>query len=157
MRIGFGHDSHPLTRGQRLMMGGVEIPYDKGLAGWSDADVLTHAVMDALLGAAALGDIGLHFPSGQAEYKGISSLLMLAKVAERLDKSGYKVGNIDVTVAADKPKLRPFIDDMRGNLSRVLGINIGRISIKASTNNGLDAVGRGEGITAYAVALIEVK
>jgi 2-C-methyl-D-erythritol 2,4-cyclodiphosphate synthase len=139
------------------VLGGVEIPYPLGLDGWSDADVLTHAVMDALLGAAALGDIGAHFPSGQPEYEGISSLVLLDQVVEKVEEAGYKVGNIDATVVAEKPRLREYIDDMRQNLSQVLGVGIDCVSVKASTANGLGAIGREEGIAVYAVAMIEAK
>jgi len=139
------------------VLGGVEIPFGKGLEGWSDADALTHAVIDALLGAAGLGDIGQHFPSGEAEYEGISSLVLLDKVIEKLEEQGWRVGNIDAIVVAEKPRLSEYIDDMRRTLSQVLGIDIGKISIKASTNNGLGFIGNGEGIAAYAVALIEDK
>ena len=137
------------------MLGGVEIPFGKGLAGWSDADVLTHAVVDALLGAAALGDIGSHFPSGEAQYKDISSLALLAKTGEELAQNGWQVVNIDVTVVAESPRLREYIDRMRAQLGQTLGVNIDRISVKASTANGLGSVGSGEGMAAYAVALIE--
>lgn|SRR4030042_1722270 len=157
IRIGIGYDVHPLVSGKKLVLGGVEIPFPKGLEGWSDADVLTHAVMDALLGAAALGDIGQHFPPGEAEFKEVSSLFLLDKVVEKLEERGYRVGNIDVTVVTESPRLREYIDDMRENLSRVLGVNIDRVSIKASTNNGLGFIGAGEGIAAYAVAMIEGK
>jgi 2-C-methyl-D-erythritol 2,4-cyclodiphosphate synthase len=155
MRIGIGYDVHPLVTGRKLVLGGVEIPFGKGLEGWSDADALTHAVMDALLGAAGLGDIGQHFPPGEAEYEGISSLILLDKVIEKLEEKGWRVGNIDATVVAEKPRLSEYIDDMRRTLSQVLGIDIGKISIKASTNNGLGFIGNGEGIAAYAVAMIE--
>jgi 2-C-methyl-D-erythritol 2,4-cyclodiphosphate synthase len=157
MRIGIGYDVHPLVAGRKLVLGGVEIPFGKGLEGWSDADALTHAVMDALLGAAGLGDIGQHFPPGEAEYEGISSLILLDKVIEKLEEKGWRVGNIDATVVAEKPRVREYIDDMRQTLSQVLGIDIGKISIKASTNNGLGFIGNGEGIAAYAVAMIEGK
>jgi 2-C-methyl-D-erythritol 2,4-cyclodiphosphate synthase len=155
MRIGIGYDIHPLTPGRKLVLGGTEIPFNKGLEGWSDADALTHAVMDALLGAAALGDIGQHFPSGEPEYEGISSLMLLDKVVEKLEESGWRVVNIDATVVAEKPRLREYIDDMRHALSHVLGIDIDRVSVKASSNNGLGSIGNGEGIAAYAVAMIE--
>jgi 2-C-methyl-D-erythritol 2,4-cyclodiphosphate synthase len=155
MRIGIGFDAHPLAAGRKLVLGGVEIPYAMGLEGWSDADVLTHAVMDALLGAAALGDIGVHFPPGQPEYEGISSLVLLDKVVEKLEEQGWRVGNIDTTVVAEKPRLREYIDDMRHSLSHVLGVSIDSVSVKASTSNGLGFTGRGDGIAAYAVALIE--
>jgi 2-C-methyl-D-erythritol 2,4-cyclodiphosphate synthase len=157
IRVGIGYDAHPFIKGRKLVLGGVEIPFSKGLEGWSDADVLTHAVMDALLGAAALGDIGQHFPPGEAEYEGISSLVLLDKVVEKLEERGYRVGNIDVTVAAEKPRLSEYIDDMRHALSHVLGVNMDKVSVKASTSNGLGFIGRGEGIAAYAVAMIEEK
>jgi 2-C-methyl-D-erythritol 2,4-cyclodiphosphate synthase len=155
MRIGIGYDAHPLKTGRKLVLGGVNIPFDKGPDGWSDADVLVHAVIDALLGAAALGDIGSHFPPGEAEFKEVSSLFLLDKVVEKLEERKYCVSNIDATVVAEKPRLRVYIDDMRHNLSHVLGVDFERVSVKASTNNGLGAIGRGEGIAAYAVAMIE--
>ena len=155
IRIGIGYDVHPLTPGRQLVLGGVEIPFDQGLSGWSDADVLTHAVMDALLGAAALGDIGSHFPPGEAQYKDISSLVLLEKVRNDLAKNGWQVNNIDATIVAEQPKLRSFIDTMRQQLSQTLGINIGQVSVKASTSAGLGFVGRGEGIIAYAIAVLE--
>lgn len=155
MRIGIGYDVHPLVAGRKLVLGGVEIPFSKGLEGWSDADVLTHAVMEALLGAAALGDIGQHFPPGQPEYEGISSLVLLDQVVEKLEWEGYRVGNVDATVVAEKPRLREYIDDMRQTLCQVLGVNIDKVSVKASTNNGLGFIGQEKGIAAYAVALIE--
>jgi len=154
LRIGIGYDVHPLVPGKKLVLGGTEIPFHKGLEGWSDADVLTHAVMDALLGAAALGDIGQHFPPGEAEFREVSSLFLLDKVVEKLEEKGYRVVNIDATVVADKPRLREYIDDMRHNLSHVLGIDMDRVSVKAGTGNGLGAIGRGEGIAACAVAMI---
>jgi 2-C-methyl-D-erythritol 2,4-cyclodiphosphate synthase len=156
-RIGIGYDVHPLVPGKRLVLGGTEIPFARGLEGWSDADVLTHTVIDALLGAAALGDIGQHFPPGEAEFKEVSSLFLLDKVVEKLEEKGYSVVNIDATVVAARPRLREYIDDMRENLAHVLGIDMGRVSVKASTNNGLGFIGEGEGIAAYAVALIEGK
>jgi 2-C-methyl-D-erythritol 2,4-cyclodiphosphate synthase len=157
MRIGIGYDVHPLVKGRKLVLGGIEIPFGKGLEGWSDADALTHAVIDALLGAAALGDIGQYFPPGEAEYEGISSLVLLDKVIEKLEEQGWRLVNIDATVVAEKPRLSEYIDEMRQTLSQVLGVDIGKISIKASTNSGLGFIGRGEGIAAYAVALIESK
>lgn len=157
MRIGTGYDVHPLVPGRKLILGGVEIPFDKGLDGWSDADVLTHAVMDALLGAAALADIGTHFPPGEAYYKDISSLRLLKQVIEKLAEKGYRVGNIDVTVVAERPRLREYIDDMRRTLAGTMDIEIDRVSVKASTSNGLGFIGGGQGIAAYAVALIEEK
>src|SRR3990172_5674861 len=154
MRVGIGYDAHPLVAGRRLVLGGLEIPFDKGLDGWSDADVLTHAIIDALLGAAALGDIGSHFPSGDPAYKGISSLVLLKTVKDRLAENGWLIDNIDATVVAERPKLRDFIDRMRQQLSQTLGIQLSQVSVKASTSNGLGFEGRGEGIAAHAVALI---
>lgn len=155
MRVGIGYDVHPLTPGRRLVLGGVDIPFDKGLSGWSDADVLTHAIIDALLGAAALGDIGKHFPPGEAQYKDISSLVLLKKVRDKLKENGWQVSNIDATIVAEQPKLGGFINQMRRQLSQTLSINIGQVSIKASTSDQLGSIGRGEGIATYAVALIE--
>jgi len=137
------------------VLGGVEIPFDKGLDGWSDADVLTHAIMDALLGAVALGDIGSHFPPGETQYRDISSLKLLAVVRDKLAESGWQVNNIDATIVAEKPELRGFVNGMRKQLSRALGVAVGQVSVKASTLEGLGFVGRGEGIAAHAVALIE--
>ena len=155
MRVGIGYDVHPLVPGRRLVLGGIEISFAKGLSGWSDADALTHAIIDALLGAVALGDIGSHFPSGEPQYKDISSLVLLEKVKEELTSHGWRVVNIDATILAAGPRLRDFIDRMRQQLSRTLGINISQVSVKASTSNTLGFIGRGEGIAAYAVALIE--
>jgi len=155
LRIGIGYDIHPLVEGRKLVIGGVEIPYDKGLSGWSDADALTHAVIDALLGAAALGDIGSHFPSGEPEYKDISSLSLLKKTRDKLEESGFKVVNVDATVIAEKPRLGDFISQMRQKLSQTLAVKLDQISVKASTANGLGFVGRGEGIAACAVAMVE--
>jgi len=154
-RIGLGYDVHPLVPGRKLVLGGVEIPFPLGLEGWSDADALTHAIIDALLGAAALGDIGQHFPSSEPEYENISSLVLLDKVVEKLEENGWRVINIDATVVAEKPRLREYIDDMRHALSHVLGIDMDAVSVKASTNKGLGFIGNGEGIAVYAVALIE--
>lgn len=154
LRIGIGYDTHPLVKKRKLVLGGVEIPFAKGLDGWSDADVLTHAVIDALLGAAALGDIGRHFPPGEAQYKDISSLTLLKTTNDKLVAQGWHIVNIDATVIAEEPKLSGFIDQMRQNLSQTLGIELNRVSVKASTANGLGFVGRGEGIEAQAVALI---
>jgi 2-C-methyl-D-erythritol 2,4-cyclodiphosphate synthase len=155
--IGLGYDVHPLVMGRKLVLGGVEIPFNKGLEGWSDADALTHAVIDALLGAAALGDIGQHFPSGEPEYENVSSLILLDKVVEKLEEEGWRVVNIDTTVVAEKPRLREYIDDMRHNLCHVLGVDMDRVSVKASTNNGVGDIGKGEGLAAIAVAMIEAK
>ncbi len=155
MRVGIGYDVHAFTQGRRLVLGGVDIPFDMGLDGWSDADVLTHAVMDALLGAAALGDIGSHFPPGEPEYHNISSLKLLERVRDKLEENGWRVGNIDVTVIAERPKLSEYIDRMREQLGRALGTEVGCISVKASTSEGLGFAGRGEGIAAVAIALLE--
>ena len=155
MRVGTGYDAHPLAPGRKLVLGGVHIPFDEGLEGWSDGDTLTHAVIDALLGAAALGDIGRHFPSGDPRYRDISSLSLLEEVIGKLAEKGWKIVNIDATVVAEKPRLREYIDNMRRNLSQVLGISIDNVSVKASSNNELGAIGRGEGIAVHAVALIE--
>lgn len=155
MRIGTGYDVHRLVSGRKLVLGGVEIPFNSGLDGWSDADVLTHAIMDALLGAAALGDIGSHFPPGQEPYRDISSLVLLGKVREKLAENGWRVGNIDATIMAEQPKLSQFIGKMRDKLSGTLGIEIGKVSVKATTTEQLGYIGRGEGIAAGAVALIE--
>ncbi len=155
MRVGIGYDVHPLTQGRRLVLGGVAVPFERGLSGWSDADVLTHAIIDALLGAAALGDIGGHFPPGEAEYKDISSLVLLGRASDELAKNGWQVGNIDATIVAEQPRLSSFIGEMRRKLSETLGIDVGRLSIKASSSARLGFVGNGEGIEAQAVALIE--
>lgn len=155
MRIGTGYDSHPLIRGRKLVLGGVHVPYDEGLDGWSDADVLTHAICDALLGAAALGDIGQHFPSGDLEYKEISSLLLLEKVTEKLAAEGWRIVNVDATIVAEAPKLSEYIEEMRLKLSEAMSVNKEQVGVKASTSNGLGFVGRGEGMAAYAAALIE--
>ncbi len=154
-RTGIGFDAHPLVAGRRLVLGGIEIPFEKGLEGWSDADVLTHAIMDALLGAASLGDIGSHFPPGMAEYHDISSLVLLARVRDKLAQQGWQVENVDTTVIAERPRLRETIDAMRRELSRTLGIEVARVSVKASTSSQMGFTGRGEGIAALATALIE--
>jgi len=137
------------------VLGGVDIPFDKGLSGWSDADVLTHAIIDALLGAASLGDIGGHFPSGGPEYEGISSLVLLEKVRDELVENGWLIGNIDATIVAEQPKLVHFIERIRQQLSQTLGIAFSQVSVKATTSDELGFVGRGEGIAAHATALIE--
>lgn len=155
LRIGHGYDVHRLTEGRRLILGGVEVPYEKGLLGHSDADVLTHAVMDALLGAAALGDIGKLFPDTDAAYAGISSILLLERVAERLREAGYAVVNLDATVLAQAPKLAPYREQMRENLARVLALDTSCVSVKATTEEGLGFTGEGLGIAAHAVALLE--
>ena len=155
LRIGHGYDVHRLTEGRRLILGGVEVPYEKGLLGHSDADVLTHAVMDALLGAAALGDIGKLFPDTDAAYAGISSILLLERVAERLREAGYAVVNLDATVLAQAPKLAPYRERMRENLARALVLDTSCVSVKATTEEGLGFTGEGLGIAAHAVALLE--
>jgi 2-C-methyl-D-erythritol 2,4-cyclodiphosphate synthase len=155
IRVGIGYDVHPLAPGRRLVVGGVDIPFDRGLGGWSDADVLTHAIMDALLGAAALGDIGCHFPPGEPQYEGISSLVLLERVLSTLEEKGYRVGNVDATVLAEQPRMRDYIYNMRQKLSQALRTNISQVSVKASTSAKLGSVGRGEGIAAYAIAVIE--
>ncbi|MCX7912725.1 MAG: 2-C-methyl-D-erythritol 2,4-cyclodiphosphate synthase [Dehalococcoidales bacterium] len=154
-RIGIGYDIHPLTAGRKLVLGGVEIPFDRGLSGWSDGDVLIHAIIDAMLGAASLGDIGQHFPPGEPEYRGISSLVLLGRTREILAAHGYSIGNVDATVVAESPRLAPHIPGMRQNLSRVLGVPTGRVSVKASTNNGIGEIGKNEAICAYAVVMLE--
>ena len=154
MRIGMGYDVHRLTEGRPLIMGGVEIPYEKGLLGHSDADVLLHAVMDALLGAAAMGDIGKHFPDTDPAYRGISSLELLKRVGQLLEESCFLVENIDATIIAQAPKMRPYIDRMRQNIADVLKIDISQINVKATTEEGLGFTGSGEGIAAQAIALL---
>ena len=155
MRAGIGYDVHPLVTGRKLVLGGIDVRFDKGLSGWSDADALTHAIIDALLGAAALGDIGSHFPPGEPQYKDISSLALLERVREELAANGWQVVNIDATILAESPKLGDYIDRMRRQLSQTLGVSTSQVSVKASTSNSLGFIGRGEGIAAYAVALIE--
>ena len=155
LRIGHGYDVHRLTEGRKLILGGVEIPYEKGLLGHSDADVLTHAVMDALLGAAALGDIGKLFTDTDTAYAGISSILLLERVWERLTEAGWSVVNIDATVLAQAPKLAPHRERMRENLAHALCVEISRVSVKATTEEGLGFTGEGLGIAAHAVALLE--
>jgi 2-C-methyl-D-erythritol 2,4-cyclodiphosphate synthase len=154
VRVGIGYDVHRLAPEHKLVLGGVEVPSDQGLIGWSDADVLTHAVIDALLGAAALGDIGSHFPPGDPQYKDISSLVLLRRVMDMLKEKGWRVGNIDATIVAEQPKLKDYIDGMRRKLSEALGIDAGLVSIKASTSEQLGFAGREEGIVAWAVATI---
>jgi len=157
LRVGTGYDVHALAAGRRLVLGGVEIPFARGLNGWSDADVLTHAIMDALLGAAALGDIGRHFPPGDPQYKGISSLTLLAKVKSILEENGWQVNNVDATVVAEQPRLSEHINKMREKLCQTLGIGMEQVSVKASTSDGLGFTGRGEGMAAFAVATLKEK
>lgn len=154
MRIGHGYDVHRLTAGRSLILGGVAIPYELGLLGHSDADVLTHALMDALLGAAALGDIGQLFPDSDPSYAGISSLILLERVMETLDQYGYQVNNVDVTVLAQRPKLAPHIPAMRETLANAMKLSAHQVSVKATTEEGLGFTGSGEGIAAHAVVLL---
>lgn len=146
MRVGMGYDVHRLVEGRKLILGGVEIPYEKGLLGHSDADVLIHAIMDALLGAAALGDIGKHFPDTDPQYKGISSVELLKHVAKLLDENNYVIENIDATVIAQRPKLRPYMEEMTKNVAGALGIEENRLNLKATTEEGLGFTGTGEGM-----------
>lgn len=155
MRVGFGYDVHRLVKGRKLILGGVEIPYEKGLEGHSDADVLAHAIMDALLGAAGLGDIGMHFPDSDPGYRGISSILLLGRVREKLAARGFAVQNIDSTVVAQAPKLSGHIDAMRKILAGALEMDPSLVNVKATTTEGLGFAGAGEGIAAYSVALVQ--
>lgn len=157
MRIGHGYDVHRLTEGRALILGGVNIPYEKGLLGHSDADVLAHALMDALLGAAAMGDIGKLFPDSDAAYSGADSMVLLSKVCETINSRGYAVSNVDCTVIAQRPRLAPYIDEMRTRLASVMGIDRDCVSVKATTEEKLGFTGEGLGISAHAVALIEKK
>lgn len=154
MRIGLGYDVHRFTEGRPLILGGITIPYEKGLLGHSDADVLVHAIMDGILGALALGDIGLHFPDSDPDYKNADSMILLAKVRELIAERGYIVGNIDSVLSAEQPKLRPYIDAIRGNLAACLGIEMDQVSVKATTEEGLGFTGRKEGIKCEAVVLL---
>ncbi len=156
MRIGFGYDIHPLIKKRDLILGGVNIPFELGLGGHSDADVLCHAISDALLGSLALGDIGDHFPDTSPEYKGISSLLLLKHVGELICRKNYKIKNIDSTVVAEVPKLSPYKEEMRKNIAAALNIEIDQVSIKATTNEKMDATGKRKAIAAYAAALVDV-
>lgn len=155
MRIGMGYDVHKLVEDRKLIIGGVEIPYEKGLLGHSDADVLLHAIMDALLGAAALGDIGKHFPDTDEQYKGISSIKLLEHVGELLAREGFVIGNIDSTIIAQRPKMAPYREQMRENIAKALKINLNQIGVKATTEEGLGFTGAGEGISSQAIALLE--
>lgn len=154
MRVGMGYDVHRLVEERELILGGVKIPYEKGLLGHSDADVLLHAIMDALLGAAALGDIGKHFPDTEEAYRGISSLELLKKVGDLLEEHTFLIENIDATIIAQAPKMRPHIDKMRENIARALGLAPAQVSVKATTEEGLGFTGSGEGISAQAVCLL---
>ena len=154
MRIGHGYDVHRLVEGRKCIIGGVDIPYEKGLLGHSDADVLLHAVMDSVLGALALGDIGKHFPDNDPAYKGADSLKLCSAVAELIKNKGYKIGNIDATVIAQAPKLAPYINEMRENIARVLDTDVENVSVKATTEEKLGFTGEGLGIAAHAVCLL---
>lgn len=154
MRIGHGYDVHRLTPGRKLILGGVLIPYEKGLLGHSDADVLSHAISDALLGALALGDIGKWFPDTDERYEGADSLVLLGQVAAMLAERGWQIGNIDATILAQRPKLRGYIDTMRENLAKACGVSPDQVSVKATTEEGLGFTGKGEGIAAHAVCLL---
>lgn len=155
MRIGHGFDTHRLVEGRPLILGGVNVPFERGLLGHSDADVLLHAICDALLGAAALGDIGLHFPDSDERYKDADSLMLTAAVGRLLHENGYRIVNIDATVLCQRPKLRPYIDMMRTNIAGALGLDDSSVSVKATTEEGLGYTGEGLGIAAHAVCLIE--
>lgn len=154
MRIGMGYDVHRLTENREMILGGVKIPYEKGLLGHSDADVLLHAVMDALLGAAALGDIGRHFPDTDPKYKGISSLELLRHVGGLIEEQLYVIGNIDATIIAQRPKMAPYIEQMRGNIAETLHLDISQVNVKATTEEGLGFTGEGKGISAQAVCML---
>lgn len=154
MRIGMGYDVHRLVNDRKLILGGVDIPYEKGLLGHSDADVLLHAIMDALLGAAALGDIGKHFPDSDDKYKGISSIKLLDQVGQLLEERMFFIENIDATIIAQNPKMRPYIDDMRQNIASSLKIDVSQINVKATTEEGLGFTGSGEGIAAQAICML---
>ena len=154
MRVGMGYDVHRLTEGRDLIIGGVKIPYEKGLLGHSDADVLLHAISDALLGAAALGDIGKHFPDTDPAYKGISSLILLEKVGDLIAEKSFLIENIDATIIAQAPKMRPHIDAMRENIAKALKIDVSQVNVKATTEEGLGFTGTGEGISSQAVCLL---
>ncbi|BCI60115.1 2-C-methyl-D-erythritol 2,4-cyclodiphosphate synthase [Solibaculum mannosilyticum] len=155
MRIGHGYDVHRLVEGRPLIVGGVEIPYEKGLLGHSDADVLLHAIADALLGSVGLGDIGLHFPDTDARFKDADSSLLLEHVVQLLRERKYRVGNIDATIVAQRPKMRPYIQQMRDNVAKICGVEADQVNIKATTEEGLGFTGRGEAIAAHAVCLVE--
>ena len=154
MRVGMGYDVHCLAEGRDLILGGVKLPYEKGLLGHSDADVLIHAVMDALLGAASLGDIGKHFPDTDSSYKGISSIKLLKEVGSLLEKEGYIIENIDATIIAQQPKMRDYIDMMEENIAKSLGIDVKQVNVKATTEEGLGFTGNGEGISSQAICAL---
>ncbi len=154
MRVGIGYDAHQLTTDRPFILGGVEIPFEKGLKGWSDADVVVHAIMDALLGAAALGDIGTHFPPNDPTYKDISSITLLNRVGGLLKTQSWRISNVDATIIAERPLLRPYISQMKQNIGQALSLSESQVGIKATTNEGLGFTGREEGVAAYAVVLI---
>lgn len=155
MRIGHGYDVHRLTENRKLILGGVDIPYEKGLLGHSDADVLLHAISDALLGASALGDIGKHFPDTDPKFKGADSILLLKEVCRLINEKGYRIENIDSTVIAQAPKLKPYVEQMRKNIAEACGISVEQVNVKATTEERLGFTGSGEGISAHAVCLID--
>lgn len=157
MRIGFGYDVHQLVEKRKLIIGGIEIPFEKGLLGHSDADVLVHAIMDSILGALALGDIGKHFPDTDNKYKDISSIFLLSEVYKLMEEGSYSIGNIDATVVAQRPKLAPYIEDMRKKVAEILHTSIDNVNIKATTTEWLGFVGREEGIASYSVCLLQRK
>jgi 2-C-methyl-D-erythritol 2,4-cyclodiphosphate synthase len=155
VRVGIGYDVHPLVEGRRLVLGGAEIPFDKGLDGHSDGDAAVHAIIDAVLGAVGLGDIGTHFPSSEPEYKDISSLTLLHWVAEKLRGRGFEVCNVDATIVAEQPRLSPFVAQMRESISRTLGVGVDQVGVKTTTSKGLGVVGQGQAIAVHAVALVK--
>ncbi|MBP3347786.1 MAG: 2-C-methyl-D-erythritol 2,4-cyclodiphosphate synthase [Clostridia bacterium] len=157
MRIGIGYDMHRLVPDRRLIIGGVDIPYEKGLLGHSDADVLAHAIIDALFGAAALGDIGRHFPDTDPKYKGADSMVLLGEACRLIDEAGYSIINIDTNIIIQSPKMAPHIEAIRARLAEVMGVDVGAVSVKAKTNEKLDSVGQGEGVIAQAVCLLTEK
>ncbi|MDW8140985.1 MAG: 2-C-methyl-D-erythritol 2,4-cyclodiphosphate synthase [Candidatus Bipolaricaulota bacterium] len=157
MRIGIGIDFHRFSRERKLILGGVEVPHERGLDGHSDADVLLHAICDALLGAAALGDIGRHFPDSDPRYKNISSLLLLAETKQKIASAGFQIENLDTTIIAEQPKLAPYISEMRNKIAATLGIAVSQINIKATTAEGMGAIGRAEGIAVWATALLSAQ
>jgi 2-C-methyl-D-erythritol 2,4-cyclodiphosphate synthase len=155
MRVGFGYDVHRLVQGRRLILGGIPVDYPQGLDGHSDADVLLHAITDAILGAAAMGDIGSHFPDTDPAFKDADSMELLKEIMRRVTREGYRLVNVDATIAAQEPKLRPYIDTMRSNIARGIGLSVGAVSVKATTTERLGFVGVGQGMAAYAVCLLE--
>jgi 2-C-methyl-D-erythritol 2,4-cyclodiphosphate synthase len=154
MRVGTGYDVHPLVRGRRLMLGGIEVPFDQGLEGHSDGDAVIHAIIDALLGAAGLGDIGIHFPSSDPGLKGISSLILLQRIRSLLEQDGWHIANVDATIIAERPKLTPYVPQMREAIARALEVETERISVKSTTSKGLGFIGQGQAIAVHAVALV---